>query len=159
MVTNLLPSSEKASTVFGDPRSLTIPDPPLQANKGEPAAPRRVLSDNSCGAVQVAHGRADRSNPNEICQNVHHSRRDYRVSKIFKSRASPIRRNPYTPALIPVRATTSKSVGYSVLQDRIPQLQGGKRQMTLNQMPWRHSRALIKKGRTSSRNSVANCWS
>ena len=27
MVTNLLPSREEASTVFGDPRSLTIPDP------------------------------------------------------------------------------------------------------------------------------------
>jgi len=27
MVTNLLPSREEASTVFGDPRSLTISDP------------------------------------------------------------------------------------------------------------------------------------
>ena len=40
---------------------------------------RRIISDRLSGNVYVAHRNVDRGNPNEICQTLHRSRRDYRV--------------------------------------------------------------------------------
>jgi hypothetical protein len=39
---------------------------------------RQIMSDNRRWSVYAANGNTDSSNPNEICQNLHRPRRDYR---------------------------------------------------------------------------------